>query len=271
MLTAGKSVSEWDSRVDFNAFSGIALIAWFGVLALAEWKLASKSGVVEDHGDGRLITNFGFGIIALAASLILPVANLGAAATGEWAQVGLARYVPMPWLLAVALLLIVQSFAAYWVHRLMHHVPILWRVHRVHHSDSAVDVSTSLRNHPLELVLVVPVETSVVLLLGADLSMVVAVQALLAASLFWQHADIRLPPRAEALLSRALITPKVHRLHHHPDRAIHDANYGDLFIWWDVLFGTLKRSEERQEVGLVGQPARPGSLVDQICSPLYAV
>jgi sterol desaturase/sphingolipid hydroxylase (fatty acid hydroxylase superfamily) len=222
-----------------NAFLGLALIAWFVSLALA-------------------------------ASLIVPLANVGAAATGEWAQIGLAHHVALPLWGVAALLLTMQSFAAYWVHRLMHRTPILWRVHRVHHSDHAVDVSTSLRNHPLELLLVVPVETAVVLLLGAPVSAVVAVQTLLAAAGFWQHADIRLPPRLERTLARVIITPRLHRLHHNPERAIHDRNYGDFFIWWDRWFGTLDDREGRARVGLDGEVARPDSLIEQLCSPLYA-
>jgi sterol desaturase/sphingolipid hydroxylase (fatty acid hydroxylase superfamily) len=253
-----------------NALLGLALIAWFAVLALAESTFARSSDRVEHHGDGRLVTNFGFGIFALVASLILPLANIGAAVTGEWAQWGLANQVELPWWAITALLLAVQSLAAYGVHRLMHAAPILWRIHRVHHSDQAVDVSTGLRNHPLELLLVVPIETAVVLLLGAPVSAVVAVQTLLAAANFWQHADIRLPSWLEPALRLVIITPRLHRLHHHPERLVHDSNYGDLVVWWDWLFGTLELREGRERVGLDGQVARPASLIEQICSPFYS-
>jgi Sterol desaturase len=253
-----------------NTLLGLALIAWFAALALAEAAFARGAERAGHHGDDRLVTNFGFGIFALAASLIVPLANVGAAATGEWAQMGMAHHVAMPWWGVAALLLTVQSFAAYWVHRLMHRTPILWRVHRVHLPTHAVDVSTSLRNHPLELLLVVPVETAVVLLLGAPVSAVVAVQTLLAAAGFWQHADIGLPRWLERTLARVIITPRLHRLHHNPERAIHDRNYGDLVVWWDRLFGTLDEREGRARVGLDGQVARPDSLIEQFCSPLYA-
>lgn len=253
-----------------NALSGLALIAWFIVLAVAEVACVRGAERVEHYGDRRLVTNFSFGIFALASNIVIPLANVGAAVTGAWARFGLANQIALPWWASVVLLLITQSFAAYWLHRAMHRAPILWRIHRVHHSDEAVDISTSLRNHPLELLLVVPVEGLVVLLLGAPVSAVVAVQTLLLAASFWQHADIRLPARVERALSRAIITPRLHRLHHNPERAIHDSNYGDFFAWWDGMFGTLDRRDGRQRVGLDGQPMRPDSVIDQLCSPLYA-
>jgi sterol desaturase/sphingolipid hydroxylase (fatty acid hydroxylase superfamily) len=253
-----------------NALSGLALIGWFAALAVAETTFARGLERGEHHSDRRIFTNFSFGVFALLANMVIPLVNVGAAATAEWVRFGLANQVALPWWAVVALLLIAQSFAAYWVHRAMHRAPILWRIHRVHHSDEAVDVSTSLRNHPLELLLVVPVEGLVVLLLGAPVSAVVAVQTLLLAASFWQHADIRLPARVERALSRAIITPRLHRLHHNPERAIHDSNYGDFFAWWDAMFGTLDRRDGRQRVGLAGQPMRPDSVIDQLCSPLYA-
>jgi sterol desaturase/sphingolipid hydroxylase (fatty acid hydroxylase superfamily) len=138
----------------------------------------------------------------------------------------------------------------------------------VHHADSAVDVSTSLRNHPLELVVTVPVSCLVVLLVGAPVSVVAAAQSVLVAAALFQHADIRLPPRVDATLAWLIVTPRLHRLHHHPERIVHDSNFGDSIVLWDRLFGTFNASEGRLPVGLEGQAARADHLIEQICSPL---
>ena len=151
----------------------------------------------------------------------------------------------------------------------MHIVPWLWRIHRVHHADNAVDVSTSLRNHPLELVLIFPVSIAVILVVGASPTVVLAGQTIMVAASIWQHADIA-APRAERVLASMLITPAIHRIHHSPERARHDSNFGDLITLWDRLFGTFKKSEGRGRVGLDGQVARPDRLLEQIWSPVYS-
>jgi sterol desaturase/sphingolipid hydroxylase (fatty acid hydroxylase superfamily) len=141
----------------------------------------------------------------------------------------------------------------------------------VHHADTSVDVSTSLRNHPLELLLTIPASALVILILGAPVSVVVAVQSILVAGAIWEHADVVLPKRLDRALALLLVTPRLHRLHHSPDRGNHDSNYGNSLTLWDRLFGTLNDGQERLEVGLARQRAAPNRLLEQICSPLHTV
>jgi sterol desaturase/sphingolipid hydroxylase (fatty acid hydroxylase superfamily) len=200
-----------------------------------------------------------------------PLINVGSSIFGQRLSIGLAHQVYLPWIGIFALTLLAQSFAAYWVHRLMHATPLLWRVHRVHHADSWVDVSTSLRNHPLELLLTVPTSSLVVLILGAPVSAVAAVDSLFVAAAIWEHTDIPLPPWLDQMLSTVIVTPRLHRLHHARKRRIHDSNYGNLITFWDRLFGTLNTGEGRGSVGLDGQTLRPDHLLEQVCSPLYRI
>jgi sterol desaturase/sphingolipid hydroxylase (fatty acid hydroxylase superfamily) len=150
-----------------------------------------------------------------------------------------------------------------------HRTPLLWRLHRVHHADNAVDLSTSYRNHPLELLITLPVSAAVVLIVGIPQSIVVITQTLLVGVTLWQHADIALPRRLDRALSWVIVTPRLHRLHHNPERATHDSNYGELLTLWDRLFGTFNRTAGRCEVGLDDQVARPDRLLQQIWSPVY--
>jgi sterol desaturase/sphingolipid hydroxylase (fatty acid hydroxylase superfamily) len=246
----------------------LALVGWFVALAVAEVAFTHNDQPRQSVDDGRLLTNFGLTGLILLATGILPLANIASAEVG--AGIGLAYHVHLPWIALFALTWLGQSFAAYWAHRWMHAVPLLWRVHRVHHADTAVDVSTSLRNHPLELLVMIPASALVILVLGAPVSVVVAVQSILVAAAIWEHADIMLPKRLDRALSFLLVTPRLHRLHHSPDRGNHDSNYGNSLTLWDRLFGTLNDRQERLEVGLTRQRAAPNRLLDQICSPLHA-
>jgi sterol desaturase/sphingolipid hydroxylase (fatty acid hydroxylase superfamily) len=196
---------------------------------------------------------------------------IGAALAGNQLGLGLSHLISMPWLVVLAAALLAQTFVSYWIHRWMHRTTFLWRFHRVHHADSSVDVSTSLRNHPLELVVQVPASAMVIVLLGAPATAVIAMQVVLLFNKVWEHADVSLPEKIERRLSRVIFTPALHRLHHSPERSLHDTNYGELFILWDYLFGTLNRMPGRRPVGLEAQVARPDRLIDQLCSPLYAV
>jgi sterol desaturase/sphingolipid hydroxylase (fatty acid hydroxylase superfamily) len=247
----------------------LALVGWFVALAVVETVFVPGGKARESSDDGRLLTNFGLTALVLLATSILPLADIASAEVG--AGIGLAYHVGLPWIALFALTWLGQSFAAYWAHRWMHVSPLLWRVHRVHHADTAVDVSTSLRNHPLELLVMIPASALVIVLLGAPVSVVVAVQSFLVAAAIWEHADIVLPKRLDRALTFLLVTPRLHRLHHSPDRGNHDSNYGNSLTLWDRLFGTLNDRQERLEVGLARQRAAPNRLLEQICSPLHAV
>jgi sterol desaturase/sphingolipid hydroxylase (fatty acid hydroxylase superfamily) len=247
----------------------LLLVAWFFALAAVELVAARRRSTPEPGGDARLVTNFGLGVLVLISNSMIPMVKVGSSFVAQWAGGGLAGRFSWPWIVALGVLVLGDSFASYWTHRALHAVPGLWRIHRVHHSDLAVDVSTSLRSHPLELVLVFPVSVGVILVIGAAPTAVLAAQTLMVAASIWQHADIQ-APRVERLLSPLLITPSIHRLHHNPERRLHDSNYGELITLWDRLFGTFNKPEGRGRVGLDGQVARSDHLLDQIWSPVHA-
>jgi sterol desaturase/sphingolipid hydroxylase (fatty acid hydroxylase superfamily) len=255
--------------VKLESVAGLALVGWFSVIAVAEVLLA-RGAAKEKPGDGRLVTNFGLTIASLILGNLLPAVGIVAALSNRRFGLGLAQQVAVPWIAILLLTLIFQSLAYYWVHRLMHAVPLTWRFHRVHHADSALDVSSSLRNHPLEILLTVPASVLVILALGAPVSIVVAANSIFIAAAILQHADIALPDRLERALGLFIVTPRLHRLHHSIEARFHESNFGNLITLWDWLFGTLRVDKGRFRVGLDGQPRRGDNLWDQICSPLYS-
>lgn len=248
----------------------IALLGWFVLLAVIE-VAAARGKNREPTSDGRLVTNFGLTAAIFLVGSLLPLTNLAASVIGRSFGTGLAGLIALPWMAILILTLITQTFALYWAHRLMHRLPLFWRVHRVHHADDSVDVSTSFRNHPLELAVTLPVSAAAVLAVGSPPSVVIAAQTVLSAVTIWQHADITLPSRIDRALGWVIVTPRLHRLHHNPERATHDTNYGELLTLWDRLFGTFNGSRGRRSVGLEDQVARPDRLLQQIWSPVYSV
>lgn len=180
--------------------------------------------------------------IALCASVFAIGGNLVFIAISSWAAThhfGLLNLLDPPWILRFLVALISIDFLEYWRHRTHHAVAPLWRLHRVHHTDPAVDATTSVRGHPLESVVAYAWFSLWVLLLGLD-PLSLALRTLIAAmALAWHHAGIRLPERVDALISLITPTPRTHRVHHHRDVQFTDTNFGTLFTWWDRMFGTF--------------------------------
>jgi sterol desaturase/sphingolipid hydroxylase (fatty acid hydroxylase superfamily) len=252
-----------------SAFLGLGLLGWFAALAAFEFYCARRSPRPERSSDHRLLTNFAFGAVIFAAGVVVPISKVGASAVAQSLGAGIAPKLGLSWPEILLLLLVADSFAVYSLHRLMHRTPLLWRIHRVHHTDLSVDVSTTLRNHPLELLVSLPMSAAVVLIVGAPASIIIAAQTMEFAATIWQHADIDLPRRVDRAIALVLVTPRVHRLHHNPERQHHDSNYGEFLTLWDRLFGTFNKAEGRQPVGLEGQIAQPDRLLQQIWSPVY--
>ncbi len=243
-----------------------ALIACFVVLAVCEVVAPKVERALGPASDARLVTNFALGIVTIGLASVLPVSTLASAVFAQEMRIGLGQSVALPWIAAFALMLTVRSFTTYWVHRSSHAIPWIWRVHRIHHADAAVDVSTALRNHPLELLLAVPVAAATALLIGPPVTVVLAIDTILFALGMWQHADIALPPQIERFLHPVVVTPAFHRAHHAPDRTAHDRNYGDFLPLWDRLFGTLAPPADRAApVGLDRQ--HPDRLLVQLVDP----
>ena len=138
--------------------------------------------------------------------------------------------------LAVVLL----DFAIYLQHRLFHAVPVLWRLHRMHHADIDVDVTNGLRFHPIEILLSLLLKFAVIAVLGAPAAAVVVFEVLLNASSIFNHGNVALPARLDAWLRWLVVTPDMHRIHHSWYMEECNSNYGFNLSWWDRLFGTYR-------------------------------
>ena len=148
--------------------------------------------------------------------------------------------VPPP--LAFAATLVVLDGARYALHRMIHQVPLLWRLHRVHHSDVDYDLTVGLRFHPIEALAVNAALVGVVLALGAPFWAVVASDALTIAHGFFAHGNVALPAVVDRALRRFVVTPAMHVTHHSVERDEAGSNLGSVLPWWDRLFGTYREN-----------------------------
>lgn len=168
---------------------------------------------------------------------------------------GLFGALDWPSWLEVALAVLVLDAAIYWQHRLLHLVPFLWPLHRVHHSDIAIDVTTGVRFHPLEIGLSMLAKLALVVVLGMHPAAVVIFEILLSAASLFTHADFAFPPRVEWVVRAAVVTPSMHRIHHSVRREETDSNYGFLLSAWDRVFGSYRRRPAEPERSMpIGLP-----------------
>lgn len=160
---------------------------------------------------------------------------------------GLFGLLALPGWLEVLLTVLLMDAAIYWQHRLMHVVPVLWRMHRVHHTDLGFDVTLGVRFHPLEMAFSMLVKLGLVMLLGPPVLGVILFEILLAAASLFTHADFAFPQRVERWVRALVVTPSMHRTHHSVLQRETDSNYGFLLSAWDRLFGSYTRNPERPE------------------------
>ena len=222
----------------------IPLIILFGV---AEWLWPARPSTQSDR---RLLTNYALGGILLAMGALIP---LGAFTAAEWAErhrVGLLQGAELPFALFVVLMLLARSFASYWLHRASHGLAPLWWLHRLHHSDREVDLSTSLRNHPVETLIALPIAGAATLAIGPPPAVSLVAETILFAMTFWEHGNFRLNPALGSRLEWLFVTPASHCRHHSSQRAIADGNYGDGLSIWDRLFGTWQGSAPVEKIGI---------------------
>lgn len=187
-------------------------------------------------------------------------------------QIGLFNQLTLPLWFEVTITLVLFDLVIYWQHRLFHRVPLLWRLHRMHHTDVGVDVTTALRFHPLEIMLSLVIKSSAVLLLGAPVVAVLFFEVLLNGLAMFNHSNFHLPESIDAKLRKALVTPDMHRVHHSVLGDEHSSNFGFNLSCWDRLFGSYRAEprdgHQKMVLGLYETNAQQtGSLVWMLKQP----
>jgi sterol desaturase/sphingolipid hydroxylase (fatty acid hydroxylase superfamily) len=235
------------------AAATIRLAAFLGVLlAMLLAERLAASGVARPLAWRRWPSNLALPVLGSAlVRLVAPAGAVGVALWAEGTGFGLLPMLGAPGWLAVPLAMLLLDLAIYAQHRLFHHVPLLWRLHRMHHADPELDATTGLRFHPGEILLSLAIKAGVVLALGAPAVAVLAFEVLLNATALFNHADLRIPPRIERWLRLVVVTPAMHRTHHSEVREETDSCFGFCLPWWDRLFGTYRAAPAAGLLGAV--------------------
>jgi sterol desaturase/sphingolipid hydroxylase (fatty acid hydroxylase superfamily) len=237
-----------DLIIRISAFVGI-----FGIMAVWE-RLAPRRQGSADKAK-RWVTNLAMvGFNTVFTRALLASGAFGAAVFAGQGKVGLFHQLDWPWWVELNLAVIMLDVVVYFQHVLMHAVPILWRLHMVHHSDVTFDVTTGVRFHPLEIALSMFIKIGAVILLGASPGAVLFFEVLLNATSMFNHSNVRISRQWDRLLRWIVVTPDMHRVHHSAIPRETNRNFGFILPWWDRLLGTYlsdpSQGHEHMTIGL---------------------
>lgn len=209
---------------------------------------------------------------ALTLRLLVPLLAVGAALWAEAAGVGLFNQRAVPFWAEALISLLLLDLMIYAQHRAFHRVPLLWRLHAVHHTDRDLDVSTAVRLHPVEILLSMGLKMGVVAALGVAPAVVILFEILLNGFSLFNHVNLRLPQRADRLLRKLIVTPDMHRVHHSVYPGEHHRNFGFCLSLWDRIFGTYvaqpRDGHETMRLGLFRDMPARSTLLTLLAFPL---
>jgi sterol desaturase/sphingolipid hydroxylase (fatty acid hydroxylase superfamily) len=224
--------------------------------AMALWEVFAPRRPQQIGRALRWPSNIGVVVVdTIVVRLLFPTAAVGVALLGEERGWGLLNNLALPVWIEIAIAVAVLDLVIYLQHVLFHAVPVLWRLHRMHHADLEFDVTTGVRFHPVEIVISMVIKIGAVTALGAPALGVLAFEVLLNATSMFNHGNVRLPRALDRVLRWIVVTPEMHRVHHSIERRETDSNFGFNLPWWDRLFGTYRAEPEAgHEKMIIGIP-----------------
>ncbi|QJB57966.1 sterol desaturase family protein [Pseudodesulfovibrio sp. zrk46] len=221
----------------------------------------------------RWFTNLSMvGIASVLTRILLPIMPAGLAVYCSNHNLGLFQIIELPALFTFILSVLFLDLIIYWQHVAFHSLPLLWRLHRMHHADLNIDASTGIRFHPIEILLSMFLKLLAVLTLGPPAAAVITFEILLNGCALFNHANVRLPLHVDRWLRLLMVTPDMHRVHHSTDAGEFNTNYGFNFPWWDRIFHTYKAQpdlgHEGMQIGLkIYREPRYSRLLEMLTMP----
>jgi sterol desaturase/sphingolipid hydroxylase (fatty acid hydroxylase superfamily) len=230
----------------------IRLVAFAGVfVAMAAWEILAPRREQKLPRGARWPSNIGVVVLdTVLVRIVFPTTAVGLALIAEARGWGLLHALELPLWAGAPLAVIALDLAIYLQHVLFHAVPALWRLHRMHHADQEIDVTTGARFHPIEILLSMGIKLGVVAALGAPAVAVLLFEVLLNATSMFNHSNVRMPARLDRVLRWVVVTPDMHRVHHSIVARETNSNFGFNLPWWDRLFGTYRDQPAAGHVGM---------------------
>lgn len=239
------------------------------LLAIAAWELRAPRRSLAVGRLWRWPNNLGLAALnTIILRLVFPTAAVGVALWCQQLGIGLFNALGWNGFLAGAAAIVLLDLTIYFQHRLFHKVPVLWRLHRVHHADLDFDVTTGARFHPLEIGLSMAIKLLVIVVLGPPAAAVLLFEVILNATSMFNHGNVALPRRIDEFIRRLIVTPDMHRVHHSTDQSETDSNFGFNLSCWDRVFGTYiaqpRASHNDMIIGLESFRAPRESRIDRM-------
>ena len=230
----------------------IRLGFFFGILALmAAWEVLAPKRTLTVSKAIRWSNNLALVFLnTFILRLLFPAAAVGMAAFASEQGWGLLNYYSIPVMVAIVVSVIVMDFVIYLQHVLVHAVPVLWRLHRVHHADLDYDVTTGARFHTVEIILSMLIKFATIVVLGPPVVAVVIFEVVLNATAMFNHGNVSLPGGLDRVLRWFVVTPDMHRVHHSVEDDEANSNFGFNLPWWDRLFGTYRDQPRAGHAGM---------------------
>ncbi len=235
----------------------IYTVLFFGTVGgVALWESVAPLRRLNASLRQRWLGNFGIMFVNTALIwAVFPGAAIGTALAVWSADWGLLRWLDIPFWPAFFAGIVLMDLCRYTEHYLLHRVPLLWRIHRPHHTDLDFDVTTAVRFHPAEALVMTTAKIVVVATLGVPVAAVLVYELAYPLTTFWVHANVRLPAGMDRAMRWLFLTPDMHRAHHSIVPHELNSNFGGLFSFWDRLFGTYTREPAAGHLGMgIGLP-----------------
>jgi sterol desaturase/sphingolipid hydroxylase (fatty acid hydroxylase superfamily) len=224
----------YEPLIRLGTFAGV-------FVAMAVWELLTPRRPQAIGRNWRWPNNLGVVLVdALLVRVLLPVTTIGVALVSEARGIGLFNMIAPPAWASIIVSVVLLDLAIYLQHVLFHAVPALWRLHRMHHADLEIDVTTGLRFHPVEILLSTAIKLAVVAALGTPAAAVLIFEVLLNATSMFNHSNVRVSQRIDRILRWFVVTPDMHRVHHSILRRETNSNFGFNLPWWDRMLGTYR-------------------------------
>ncbi len=230
----------------------IRLTFFLGTLtAVALWEFIAPRRVLNESKTSRWSTNLSLVLVnTLFVRFTLPILPVGLALILQERDWGILNIITMPYWIKIALSVLILDFVIYLQHVLFHFLPTLWKLHRMHHADLDIDVTTGNRFHPLEILISIGIKLATVSLIGPPVIAVVVFEIVLNAAAQFNHGNIMIPGAIDRWLRFYLVTPDMHRVHHSVIPRETNSNFGFNVPWWDRLFGTYRAQPEQGHLGM---------------------